>query len=43
MRSKVGGKVRLQHIFDAILEIEIIKDDLPYLKEKVIEILDSLR
>ena len=68
MRGKLGNKVRLQHILDAILEVEnyllntdfsgfiensmmrfacikqmeIIKDDLPDLKEKVIEILDSL-
>jgi uncharacterized protein with HEPN domain len=68
MRGKIGDKVRLQHILDAIIEIEtyslntdfsgfmknsmmrfacikqmeIIKSDLPGLKEKIIEILNSM-
>jgi len=67
MRSSLGDKIRLQHILDAILEIEwgqiigmrnvfvheyfgvdssivwqIIIGDIPELKERIIEILNSL-
>ena len=49
MRGKLGDKARLQHIFvheyfgvDSTLVWEIIKCDLPDLKEKVREILETI-
>ena len=49
MRGKLGDAIRLQHILDAICEIdpklvwEIIRQNIPELKDKIAIIHDSLQ